>query len=127
MGRRTKEELIISNYYEWLKVCNKLRAQKKDGVKLTPSEKTLLRIIPTPEEPYVDLADMPAEQIVKKKKFTKVKIDFDKNVIWPVKGGSFLCSVYNVPYGDEQCMVLCERDDCPFHGLGYFRSHGIKF
>jgi hypothetical protein len=126
MGRRTKEELIASNYYEWLEVCNKLRAQKKDGVKLNPAEKACLKNIPTPETPYI-IAGIQPEQVVEKKKPVMKKIDFDKNVVWPEKAQSFLCAVFNVPYSDEQCMLFCERDDCPFHGVGYFRSHGVKF
>jgi hypothetical protein len=128
MGRRTKEELNQANYYAWLEVCNKLRADKKSR-KLTPVEKALLKTIPTPEKPYVDLAEMPAQMAaaVKKKKAVKTKIDFDKNVEWPIKGGSFLCSVYNVPFEDTQCILFCEKEECPFHAIGYFRSHGVKF
>jgi len=127
MGRRTKEELTQANYYEWLEVCNKLRAQKKDGVKLTPAEKVLLKTIPSPEAPYKSAGIQPEDVPVKKKKPVMKKIEFDKNVEWPIKGSSFLCAVFNIPYGDEQCMLFCERDDCPFHGVGYFRSHGVKF
>lgn len=125
MGRRTKEELIASNYYEWLEACNKLREKKKEGVRLTPAEKALLKCLPTPEEPYkpVEVEAPPP----RKPKVVMKKISFDKNVEWPVKGSSFLCAVFNVPYADEQCMLFCERDDCPFHGVGYFRSHGVKF
>jgi hypothetical protein len=126
MGRRTKEELIASNYYEWLEVCNQLRAKKKDGVKLTPAEKELLKTLPSPEDPFAGAA-IKAPEPVKKKKVVKTKIDFDKSVTWPEKGQSFLCAVFNSPYGDEQCMLFCDRDDCPFHGVGYFRSHGVKF
>ena len=126
MGRRTKEELLSSNYYEWLKDCNELRADKKSGLKITPAGKEMLRTVPTPEKPYRKSGIQP-EDVKPKKKAAKIKIDFDTNVIWPVKGGSFLCGVYNVSYGDEQCMVLCEREDCPFYGKGYFRAHGIKF
>jgi len=125
MARRTKEELIQSNYYEWLAASNVLREKKKAGTKLTAGEKMLLRTVPSPESPYVP-AGQPATEKPKKKS-AKAKIDFDANVIWPVKGGSFLCGVYNVPYSDEQCLVLCEREDCPFYGKGYFRAHGIKF
>jgi len=123
MGRRTKEELLAANYYEWLAAADVLRAKKKDGVKLTADEKMLLRTVPSPESPYVPKGQpaTPAKKTVKK------KIDFDATVVWPVKAQSFLCGVYNTPYTDEQCMLLCERDDCPFHGKGYFRSHGIKF
>jgi hypothetical protein len=127
MGRRTKEELLSSNYYEWLEDCNKLRAQKKDGIKPTPSEKLLLKTLPTPEAPYSRAGKQPEEVKPKKKSAKAVKIDFTRDVVWPVKGGSFLCAVFNTPYTDEQCLVLCERDDCPFHGQGYFRSHGFKF
>lgn len=126
MGRRTKDELVKSNYYDWLAVCNGLRERKKNGEKLTPAEKVLLKTIPTPESPFAGAAIQPPEP-VKKKKSVKTKIDFDKNVEWPIKGGSFLCAVYNVPYEDTQCLLFCERDDCPFHGTGYFRSHGVKF
>ena len=126
MGRRTKEELTASNYYEWLEVCNKLREQKKDGVKLTPAEKAILKTIPSPEAPFEGAAIQPPEPVKKKKPVMK-KIDFDKNVSWPEKAQSFLCAVFNVPYQDEQCLIFCERDDCPFHSVGYFRSHGVKF
>jgi len=125
MGRRTKEELLSANYYHWLTDCNVLREKKKAGTKLSADEKMLLRTVPTPDSPYV-LKTQPAIEKPKKKS-AKSKIDFDKNVVWPIKGGAFLCGVYNTPYTDEQCMVLCDRDDCPFHGLGYFRSHGTKF
>lgn len=126
MGRRTKEELTASNYYEWLETCNKLREQKKSGPKLTPAEKALLKTIPTPEDPYKS-AEAQMAVVPKKKKPVKTKIDFDKNVEWPIKGGSFLCAVYNQPKRDEDCMIFCERDNCPFHGVGYFRSCGILF
>lgn len=126
MGRRTKEELTQANYYEWLKVCEDLRARKKNGEKLNSSQKAFLRSVPTPESPYVPSGEG-ATPVKKKVKATKVKIDFDKTVVWPIKAQAFLCGVYNIPYGDEQCMLFCERDDCPFHGVGYFRSHGIKF
>lgn len=126
MGRRTKEELTQANYYEWLEVCNKLREKKKEGVKLTPAEKELLKTIPSPESPYAGTA-IQAPEPVKKKKPVMKKIEFDKNVRWPEKALSFLCAVFNQPYTDEQCMLFCERDDCPFHGVGYFRSHGVKF
>lgn len=126
MGRRTKEELIASNYYEWLATCNKLREQKKSGPKLTPAEKALLKTIPSPEDPYKPAGVQP-EQVVKKKKPVMKKIDFDKGVTWPEKAQSFLCAVFNIPYTDEHCLLFCERDDCPFHGVGYFRSHGVKF
>jgi len=125
MGRRTKEELIASNYYEWLEVCNKLREEKKSR-KLTLPEKALLKTLPTPEAPFAGAAIQPPEPVKKKKPVMK-KIDFDKNVEWPIKGGSFLCAVYNTPFEDTQCLLFCERDDCPFHGVGYFRSHGVKF
>jgi hypothetical protein len=128
MGRRTKEELKASNYYEWLEVCNGLRLSKKAGNKLTPAEKDVLKTIPTPETPYIIASIRLEESVpVKKKKPVMKKIDFDKNVVWPEKAQSFLCAVFNVPYTDEQCMLFCERDDCPFHGVGYFRSHGVKF
>ena len=126
MGRRTKEELISSNYYEWLEYCNALRAKKKDGVKLLPAEKAVLKNIPSPESPFASKTE-DAPVVVKKKKPIMKKIDFDKNVSWPEKAGSFLCAVYNIPHGDEQCLLFCSRDDCPFINVGYFRSHGIKF
>lgn len=125
MARRTKEELLSANYYEWLAACDLLRKKKKDGSKLTASEKMLLRTTPSPESPYRPAGEDATQ--VKKKKTVKVKIDFDKTVVWPIKAQAFLCGVYNIPYGDEQCMLFCERADCPFHGVGYFRSHGIKF
>jgi len=125
MARRTKEELLAANYYEWLEYCNGLREKKKNGEKLIPAEKQVLRTIPSPESPFASKSeDAP---VVKKKKTVKAKIDFDKNVVWPVKGSAFLCAVFNIPFEDTQCMLFCERDDCPFHGVGYFRSHGIKF
>jgi len=127
MGRRTKEELLQANYYEWLEASNKLRAKKKEGVKLTPAEKALLKTIPSPEAPYKSAESVAAEVPVKKKKPVMKKIEFNKNVEWPIKGNSFLCAVFNTPFGDEQCMLFCERDDCPFHSIGYFRSHGLKF
>lgn len=127
MGRRTKEELIASNYYEWLEACNKLRADKKSGLQLSPAGKALLKTIPSPEEPYATNTGVALEPPIKKKKPVMKKIDFNKEVVWPVKAQSFLCAVFNVPYTDEHCMLFCEREDCPFHGTGYFRSHGIKF
>lgn len=127
MGRRTKEELIASNYYEWLEACRVLRESKAHGYKLKPADKELLRTLPTPEVPYVRVGAPTADVPVKKKKPVMKKIDFDKNVEWPIKGSSFLCAVFNIPYGDEQCMLFCDRDDCPFHSVGYFRSHGVKF
>lgn len=126
MARRTKEELLSANYYEWLEVCNVLRGKKKDGTKLTAGEKMLLRTVPSPEAPYLGTA-IQATPAEKKKSVKKVKIDFDATVMWPVKAQAFLCGVYNLPYGDEQCMLLCEREDCPFWGKGYFRMHGVKF
>lgn len=126
MGRRTKEELLAANYYEWLAACNTLREKKKGGTKLTSAEKVLLRTVPSPESPYVVTGEA-ATPAKKKVTAKKTKIDFDKNVRWPEKAGSFLCAVFNTPYTDEMCMLMCERDDCPFHGIGYFRSHGVKF
>lgn len=125
MARRTKEELIASHYYEWLHDCSFLRDEKKSR-KLTPVEKQTLKTIPTPEAPYLVEAKVAAEPIKKKKSVMK-KVDFNKDVVWPVKASSFLCAVFNVPFTDEHCMLFCERDDCPFHGVGYFRSHGVKF
>jgi len=52
VARRTKEELIASNYYSWLEVCDALRKKKKDGGKLSLKEKETLRTIPSPESPY---------------------------------------------------------------------------
>jgi hypothetical protein len=127
MGRRTKPQLEASNYYEWLDACSKLRAQKEEGIKLTPAEKVLLKTIPSPEAPYKSAGIQPEDVPVKKKKPVMKKIDFNKSAVWPEKAQSFLCAVFNVPYTDEHCMLFCERDDCPFHGVGYFRSHGVKF
>ena len=125
MARRTKDELRAANYYAWLQLCDILREKKKTGLKLTSDEKTILRTIPSPESPFVSKSeDAP---VVKKKKAIMKKIDFDKSVVWPVKGNAFLCAVFNVPFEDTQCLLFCERDDCPFHGVGYFRSHGVKF
>ena len=125
MGRRTKEELLSANYYQWLVDCNVLREEKKSGLKLNADGKMMLRTVPSPESPYVPKGQPAIEK--PKKAAKKVKIDFTSSVVWPVKGGSFLCGVYNAPYGDEQCMVLCSREDCPFYGKGYFRAHGIRF
>ena len=125
MARRTKEELLSANYYQWLADCNVLREEKKSGLKLSADGKMLLRTVPTPESPYVPKGQ-PATP-VKKKKTAKVKIDFTRDVVWPTKAQSFLCAVYNVPYGDEQCLLFCERNDCPFFGIGYFRAKGVKF
>lgn len=122
MGRRTKEELLSANYYEWLKACEAIREKKKSGTKLTADEKMLLRTVPTPEAPYKSAIDKPKPP----KKVVKAKIDFDKNVVWPEKGGAFLCAVFNAPFTDEQCVLFCERDDCPFNGVGYFKSHGQR-
>lgn len=129
MGRRTKAELQQANYYEWLEDCNKLRKKKKDGAKLTKEEKLLLRTVPQPEAPYRRDSDVlyGGTPVQKKKKAKKTAIDFDKTVQWPVKGHAFLCAVFNVPYTDEQCILFCDRDDCPFHNIGYFRAHGVKF
>lgn len=131
MARRTKAELEAANYYEWLKVTNELRAKKKNGVKLTPEEKTIIRTIPTPESPFGSKAEAEQQTAKKREKrrnaALKKMIDFDKNVVWPTKGGAFLCAVFNVPYTDEQCMIFCSKEDCPFHGIGYFRAHGEKF
>jgi len=125
MGRRTKAELQAANYYEWLEDCNKLRAKKKEGVKLTSDEKALIRTIPSPEKPY--RGNQPVVPEKKKPAAKKVKIDFDKNVVWVVKGRHFLCAVFNAPFTDEECLLFCERKDCPFNGVGYFRAHGVKF
>ena len=125
MGRRTKKELETAHYSEWLEACNKLRAKKKSGEKLTPAEKAVLKNIPTPESPFALAAE--AKVAAVKKKPVMKKIDFDKNVSWPEKAQAFLCAVYNIPHGDEQCLLFCSRDDCPFINVGYFRSHGIKF
>jgi hypothetical protein len=127
MGRRSKAELLQANYYEWLEACNKLRARKKDGFKLTSEEKLLLKTMPTPEAPYRSGDVLAAKKAKKPKAAKKTAIDFDKTVEWPVRGQAFLCAVFNVPYGDEQCLLFCDRDDCPFHGIGYFRAHGVKF
>jgi len=124
MGRRSKDELIQSNYYEWLEDAEKLRAKKKDGFKLTKEEKELIRNVPTVENPYSRHKDEPPK---KKPKAKKVVIDFDKNVVWPATARSFLCAVYNIPYTDEQCLLFCEREDCPFYQVGYFRAHGVKY
>jgi len=131
MARRTKAELEAANYYEWLKVTNELRAKKKSGVKLTPEEKTIIRTIPTPEAPYGGTTEVAQQAAIKKEQrllaAQKKVIDFDKNVVWPTRGGAFLCAVFNVPYTDEQCMIFCSKEDCPFHGIGYFRAHGQRF
>lgn len=125
MGRRTKEELTQANYYEWLEACKVLREKKKGGTKLTADEKQTLRNVPTPEKPYAPRIAVIEERKEKRKAAAKaVKITFDKNVVWPEKGGAFLCAVYNAPYTDEQCVLFCEREDCPFNGVGYFKSHG---
>ena len=113
MARRTKNELTDARYYNWLADCDALRKKKKDGEKLSSAEKTLLRTIPTPSSPY--MADIDVTPVKKKPKVKKVSIDFDKTVVWPVRGAAFLCAVFNVPYTDEQCMLFCERTDCPFH------------
>ena len=129
MGRRTKEELVQANYYAWLEYCNTLREKKKSGTNLIAAEKQVLKSMPTPESPFVskseDASVLPTG--VTKKKFVKAKVDFDKNVVWPVRGNAFLCAIYNIPYQDEQCLLFCSRDDCPFNNIGYFRAHGIKF
>jgi hypothetical protein len=127
MGRRTKTELQAANYDQWVGKCAELREKKKAGERLTLAEKSILKTLPTPEAPYKSAGIQPEDVPVKKKKPVMKKIDFDKNVSWPEKAQSFLCAVFNVPYTDEQCMLFCERDDCPFHGVGYFRSHGVKF
>lgn len=128
MGRRTKAELQQANYYEWLEDCNKLREKKKNGDKLEKPEKMLLRTIPTPEAPYRRVSDvLQGGTPVRKKKIKKASIDFDKSVVWPTRARYFLCAVYNVPYGDEQCLLFCTREDCPFYQVGYFRAHGVKF
>jgi hypothetical protein len=126
MGRRTKEELLSANYYDWLAASNVLREKKKSGAKLSADEKMLLRTVPSPESPYRP-AGQPAIADKPKKKLIMKKITFDKSVRWGEKGNAFLCAVFNTPYEDSQCMLFCERDDCPFHGVGYFRSHGVKF
>lgn len=123
MGRRTKEELLSANYYEWLAASKLLRDKKKSGTKLTADEKMQLRTVPTPESPYLPpSAGRPA---IKKAK--PAKIDFDATVKWDVKGGSFLCAVFNLPRTDEDCMLMCHEVNCPFYDIGYFRSHGVKF
>lgn len=127
MARRTKTELQAANYDQWVGKCAELREKKKAGDKLTLAEKEVLRTIPTPEAPYNKSADAAVPDVPKKKKPAMGKINFDKNAVWPVKAQSFLCAVFNVPFTDEHCMLFCERDDCPFHGVGYFRSHGVKF
>ena len=130
MARRTKNELTDANYYNWLAHCDVLRKKKKDGVKLSSAEKMLLRTIPSPETPYSAGGDvLPGDvpPVKKKPSAKKTAIDFDRSVVWPVRGAAFLCAVFNVPYTDEQCMLFCERDDCPFHGHGYFRAHGVQF
>lgn len=124
-GRRTKEELLAANYAGWLAACDKLRKKKKDGEKLTMSEKETLRTIPTSENPY-QVEEVQALLPIKKRKVMKV-INFDKNVKWEEKGNAFLCAVFELPYDDAECMLFCSRKDCPFNGTGYFRSHGIKF
>lgn len=127
MPRRTKEELKAANYYEWLEVCKTLREKKKSGEKLLPAEKEVLRTVPSPEKPYAPLTAVAEKRQEKKKAAQKAaKITFNKDVVWPEKGGAFLCAVFNTPYTDEQCVLFCDRDDCPFHGVGYFKSHGKR-
>jgi hypothetical protein len=130
MGRRSKDELIKSNYYQWLEDTTQLRKEKKEGRKLTKEEKVLLKSIPSVDNPYKRGGAVEPPKTSPKKVFKK-KVDFDKNVIWPVRGAGasahFLCAVFNLPKNDNDCLLFCEVEDCPFWQVGYLRAHGTKF
>jgi hypothetical protein len=131
MSRRSKAELEECGYYKWLEVCDALRKKKKDGGKLSSAEKEILRTVPTPESPYLTEAKQPTLKISSKNRSsTKRLIDpgtIKKDVVWKTAGGHFLCAVFNAPYTDEQCMLFCKVEECPFYQAGYFREHGMKF
>lgn len=130
MARRTKEELQASNYYAWLSDCDALRKKKKEGGKLSLKEKEILRTVPSPESPFVSQGeDAPKQESSKRKRSQKTAkpVSFDKNVNWKTAGGHFLCAVFDAPFADEQCMLFCKVEDCPFYQVGYFRAHGVHF
>lgn len=119
--RRTKEELAECGYYSWLKEVETLRGKKKSGVKLTPEEKEILRTIPTPEKPFGGVE--PKKTAIK----PKSQIRFGPEKEFKVGGGAFFCEVRELPFTDEECMLFCPIEDCPFNGKGYFRTKGIRF
>lgn len=124
--RRTKEELNKSNYYEWLAEKNRLQAKKKSGEKLSKEEKAVVRLNPTPDKPYVSTRG-PAALLTVKKEEIKLGNLPSKDVEFVCKGGSFVCTVIGGPRTDEDCMLFCEVEGCPFFSKGYFRTKGLKF
>ncbi len=126
MGRRTKDELIQANYYEWLTEKERLQAKKKSGDKLSKEEKAVVRLNPTPDKPYIGTRGSAVLPTVKKEE-TKLGSLPSKDVEFLTKGGSFVCTVIGGPRTDEHCMLFCEVEGCPFYGKGYFRSKGLKF
>lgn len=125
MGRRTKDELTRSNYYEWLKEKELLQAKKKSGIKLSKKEKRVVQFNPTPEKPWKGEGGAAPPPVQKQK--TKLGNLPSKDVEFITKGGSFVCTVVGGPQTDETCMLFCEVEGCPFYGKGYFRSKGQKF
>lgn len=123
MARRTKDELRASNYYEWLQVKDALKAKKKAGFKLTAEEKELVRLDPTPDKPYLGTRG-PAESVKRDVKRGTIPT---KDADMPIVGGSFVCPLHGGPHTDENCMLFCDEERCPFYGKGYMRSKGIKF
>lgn len=123
--RRTKEELSQSNYYVWLAEKERLQAKKKSGDKLTKEEKRVVQFNPTPDKPWRGEGGAAPLPVQKEKK--QLGVLPPKDVDWPIIGGSFVCTVVGGPKTDEDCMLFCDVERCPFYGKGYMRSKGHKF
>lgn len=125
MGRRTKEELIQSNYYEWLKEKERLQAKKKSGEKLSKEEKRVVQFNPTPDKPW--RGEGGAAPLTVQKEPKQLGNLPSKDVDWPIAGGGFVCAVRHMSCTDEECMLFCTIEGCPFYLRGYMRSKGHKF
>jgi len=128
MSRRSKQELLESNYYEWLKDKEILQKKKKEGFKLTQAEKELIRTVPTVERPYVPLnktSETKQTKTPQRKEELKV-IPWGREKEFEVKGGYFLCEVRHAPFNDVECVLFCERQDCPFYGEGYLKIKKLR-
>jgi hypothetical protein len=124
MTRRNKAQLLQSNYYAWLAEKERLQTKKKSGDKLTADEKRVVQFNPTPENPWKGEtgAALPVQKQIK-----RFGVLPSKDVDWPIAGGGFVCTVKSMPCTDEDCMLFCTIEGCPFYLKGYMRSKGLKF
>lgn len=124
-NRATKADLQAAGYYAWLEECHKLKEKKKAGIKLTKDEKSFMRTRPTTAQPYRPMGQATNTSSAKVQRSFSVDFGVDKE--FKTGGNSFFCEVRNVPFTDEECLLFCSVEDCPFNGKGYFRTKGIKF